>query len=173
MKNVIGYGRVSTEEQSTYGYSLRHQKEYITKWCIAKGYNLIEYYEDDCSGQNFKRPDYKKLKEYIRKHKKEVDYVISLKWDRFARNVKEALIEIDILKGYEVEVNTVEQHIDFSQPTYVLHLTINLAQGEVEVKNTSIRVKDCMLKARKEGHWMGSAPFGYSNEEHPVLEKII
>ena len=171
MKNVIGYGRVSTEEQSTYGYSLRHQKEYIEKWCVAKGYNLIEYYEDDCSGQNFKRPNYKLLKGYIKKHKKEIDYVISLKWDRFARNVKEALIEIDNLKELNVEVNTAEQPIDFSQPTYVLQLTIYLAQGEVEVKQTSIRVKEGMLKARKEGHCMGSAPFGYSHEKHPVLEK--
>ncbi len=164
MKNVIIYTRVSTEEQGEHGYSLASQLERLQKYCKYKDYNIIGHYEDECSGQDFDRPDYIRAMDYIKKNKNNVDMFLCTVWDRFARDVLEALINLKKFKKYDVEVNCIEQYIDFSIPESLYQLNIFLTNGEVEVKKLSKRVKDGMLKARKEGCRMGSAPFGYDRD---------
>ena len=77
MNAVLGYGRISTEDQSE--YSLMDQKAKIVKHCENKNYNLLEYFEDDgASAKNFNRKAFNKLLAYIKKNKgviKRVDKV--------------------------------------------------------------------------------------------------
>lgn len=40
--NVVGYVRVSTEEQAKEGFSLDNQRQDIEKLCKYQGWNLIE-----------------------------------------------------------------------------------------------------------------------------------
>lgn len=53
-KNVLGYIRVSTDEQADKGYSLDYQREYIERYCEARKYNLIHIYDDDYTGKTFR-----------------------------------------------------------------------------------------------------------------------
>jgi len=44
--NVIGYIRVSTEDQAREGVSLEAQQARIEAYCFAKGWNLLEVKAD-------------------------------------------------------------------------------------------------------------------------------
>lgn len=94
MKKVILYVRVSTDEQARLGYSLGHQELVLTKFCELREFEIAGVYREDHSAKNFERPEYKKLFKFCKAHKKEIDYVLVTKWDRFSRNQRDALQEI-------------------------------------------------------------------------------
>jgi site-specific DNA recombinase len=63
--NVIGYCRVSTDDQAENGFSLPHQQESIRKHCELHNFNLIGIYTEDHSGfHGFNRPEWLKLERY-------------------------------------------------------------------------------------------------------------
>ena len=92
MIKVILCCRVSTDEQAE-GCSLDMQERSLRAYCANHGFEVIDVYRDDYSAKDYqlKRPELKKLYDYCRKHPKEVDKVLFLRWDRFTRNVEFAM----------------------------------------------------------------------------------
>ena len=84
--NVICYKRVSTDDQADRGFSLQHQEDMLQRYCDINHYNIIDIYTEDYSAKTFERPEWKKIMAYIKNHKKQVDSIIFLRWDRFSRN---------------------------------------------------------------------------------------
>jgi DNA invertase Pin-like site-specific DNA recombinase len=54
---VIGYARVSTEEQGLSGAGLEARRQAIIGECERRGWTLIKIAEDAGSDKNMKRPD--------------------------------------------------------------------------------------------------------------------
>jgi DNA invertase Pin-like site-specific DNA recombinase len=55
-EKVIGYVRVSTEEQSVVGVGLEAQREAIATECARRGWHLVRIEEDALSGKTLRRP---------------------------------------------------------------------------------------------------------------------
>ncbi len=162
-KNVIIYTRVSTAEQADKGYSLPYQKGSLEKFCELQGYNIVAHFEEDYSAKTFDRPKWNLLMDYVKSNRKGVDEILMVKWDRFSRHSENALAARRILNGHGVNVNTVEQPLDFSIPESKIMLALYLAVPEVENDKNSARTTVASRQARIEGCWTGSAPYGYSN----------
>ena len=182
--NVIGYARVSTSDQAENGFSLKLQEDAIVKYCKNNGYNLIEVHKEDFSGKNdFNRPKWNQIINYIKKNKNTVNGIVCLRWDRFSRNVVEALLEINALKKKGIAVITIEETIDFDDPTDRLRLHISLSFAEMESHRNSKRTTEATRRCRLDGCWTGCAPFGYMNHRdslkrstlkiHPEKGKIV
>lgn len=167
--NVITYGRVSTDEQADHGFSLNHQEEMLKKYCEIKGYNNLKHFTEDYSAKNFDRPEWKILMDYVKKNRNSIDMVLFTKWDRFSRNIEGALSIIRQLSSMGIEVNSIEQPLDLSIPDNKVMLAMYLILPEVENDKISQRTKDGMRRAKKEGCFMGKAPFGYSNAK--IMDK--
>ena len=109
MKRAVLYCRVSTKEQEK-GNSLDWQEEYLRKCCAIRKYEVVKVFRDDKSGKTFKgRTEFINLMKYCKAHKGEIDYVLVYRWDRYSRNLKEALINLDYFWKKNIEVNSVEQ----------------------------------------------------------------
>ena len=162
-KNRISYIRVSTEEQKKMGYSLEHQSMVMGKYCEIRNGKLLKEFADNHSAKTFDRPEWNKLMAYVKANKNIVDEIIFLRWDRFSRNIKEALEIIAELRKYGVTVNAVEQPLDLDNCEAKIMLSLYLSIGEVENDKNSIRTTEATRKAKLEGCWMGSAPLGYDN----------
>ncbi|WP_304142244.1 recombinase family protein [Mesoflavibacter zeaxanthinifaciens] len=160
--NTIIYTRVSTDEQADNGFSLRHQQEMLERYCELKGLNIIKHYQDDYSAKNFNRPEWKKLETYVKANRKSIDQILILKWDRFSRNIEEALGKIRMFRDWGIEINSIEQPLDLSNPDNKIMLTLYLAMPEVENDKISQRTKDGILRARKEGAYTSRPPYGYT-----------
>lgn len=171
MKRVIGYRRVSTDEQAEKGFSLQHQEDVLRAYCRAQKFELIDIYTDDYSGKDFNRPAWKELKSYCKKNKKDVDIILTTKWDRWSRNVHLAYSELAELQKIGIEVHTVEQQLDLTNPDNKLLLSIYLTVPEVENLKNSIRTTEASRKARLLGCWTGGAPVGYVNSRTEVDER--
>jgi DNA invertase Pin-like site-specific DNA recombinase len=173
MKNVILYVRVSTDEQAKLGYSLGHQELVLTKFSEIKEFKVVGIYREDFSAKNFERPEYKKLFKYCKTHRKEIDYVLVTKWDRFSRNQTDALQELKSFGELGIEVNAAEQWIDFSIPHNKMMLSIYLTIPEIDNDVRGINTKMGLRRSWKSGRWTGVAPAGYKNgrdqSNKPVL----
>jgi site-specific DNA recombinase len=55
-QKVIGYIRVSTDEQATEGISLEVQRDRIIHYCQQFGLNLLDIYQDEWTGKGIARP---------------------------------------------------------------------------------------------------------------------
>ena len=89
MCRIILYCRVSTDEQSE-GCSLEMQERFLRAYCCNHGDDVVDLYKEDYSAKHYElnRPEFKKLYDYCRKHRHEVDKVMFLRWDRYSRNVE-------------------------------------------------------------------------------------
>lgn len=161
-RKAIIYTRVSTEEQKVNGASLRYQEEQLRKYCDRKNLEIIAHYEDDVTGTNTKRDNYRAMFEWVFKNGKKVDFILVTRSDRFMRNLLEMLTIQAQLRKLGVKFIAIEQERDDSSPESVLIETLQYSMDELESKKTSIRVKDANYKFAKEGAFLNTPPFGYS-----------
>lgn len=161
MKNAIIYTRVSTAEQADSGFSLGHQKNVLERYCALKGINVIKHYREDYSAKNFDRPQFNQLLEYVKANKKRIDMLLFTRWDRFSRNQEEAYRMIRLFRNMGIEINSMEQPLDLEQPDSKIMLAVYLAVPEVENDKNSIRTKEGMRRAMREGCYVATPPFGY------------
>lgn len=165
-KNVIIYCRVSSDEQKK-GSSLEVQEERLVRECQRRKYNIIDipHWEDE-SGKTFeKRPVMSNILEYIKKHSNDVDMLLCLRWNRFSRKLSQATNKIDELREkYDVEVNTIEEPINYDAALWTTQIGMYLGQAESDNLTRSKGTKDGIHGTLEKGKWPNKAPKGYKNK---------
>jgi DNA invertase Pin-like site-specific DNA recombinase len=81
---VVGYVRVSTEEQATEGASLEAQRQAIVAECERRGWLLVDIKKDERSGKDTRRPGLHKALELLKD--KKADVLMASKLDRLSRS---------------------------------------------------------------------------------------
>lgn len=81
---VVGYVRVSTEEQATEGASLEAQRRAIVAECERRGWLLVDIKEDERSGKDTRRPGLQEALALLKNKKASVLMVGKL--DRLSRS---------------------------------------------------------------------------------------
>lgn len=178
MKNLLGYVRVSNEDQSH--FSVPGQIEQIEDFARRNNYNLVHTFVDDGqSAKSFDRKSWRKLEEFLKVNHKSIDYLIVFKYDRFSRNLNQALEVIHRLEDiYKIRIISIQEEIGLpvDSPFYFQMRTQMLLQAHVERLIIKERTKFGMAKAKKEGRYMGKAPFGYVNtrdsQNKPLLKVV-
>ncbi len=173
MKKAILYTRVSTDEQKEKGHSLAYQKERLTRYCQQNNIEIIVHFQEDYSAKTFDRPEFKKLLNYLKSNKGQINYLLFLKWDRFSRNATDAFIMIRKLNSLNIQPVSIEQPIDLNIPENKVMLALYLTIPEVENDRRSLNVTNGMRRAMKDGRWVCSAPKGYSNKRDEKNKPII
>lgn len=173
MKKVDLLIRVSTDEQADKGYSQRDQEERLRRYCEIYNYQIRRVIIEDYSAKTFDRPEFSKLLLNYKKEKPDIDFLLFTKWSRFIRNMTDGLVMIRNLTKLGIEPNAIEQRIDFEVPQSKYLLAFYLAEPEVENDVRSINVSQGMRQAKKEGRYMGCAPFGYKNKVNEQGRKYI
>ena len=165
MIKVILCCRVSTDEQAE-GCSLDMQERSLRAYCANHGFEVIDVYRDDYSAKDYqlKRPELKKLYDYCRKHPKEVDKVLFLRWDRFTRNVEFAMtFKRKFYDEMGVEINATENPIDFKAPEWSTVFPLYCGVAHTEDIKISKRTKEGIHGTLLKGKSSGRVPLGYRN----------
>lgn len=173
MKRAIVYIRVSTDEQADKGYSLRHQEEYLRRYCEMNSIQIVDVIKEDYSAKTFMRPAFNDLLMKLKTRKLRAEYLIFTKWDRFSRNAPDAYAMISTLKKIGTEPQAVEQPLDLSVPENKIMLAFYLSAPEVENDRRALNTLVGMRRARKEGRWISTAPKGYDNKTDENGKKTI
>lgn len=170
MKKAIGYIRISTKDQSN--FSLDGQEKYIRDFASRNGYDIINVFCDDGqSAKNFDRPDWKKLQSFCKENHRDVDALIVAKYDRFSRNLKDALSMIEMLEEkFNIRILSAMEPIMLNptSPYFFQFRTQMLMGAQVEWLVIKDRTKFGMHNGAKAGRYFTTAPFGYTNkrDEH-------
>jgi len=173
MKKAIIYIRVSTDEQADRGYSLRDQKDKLLKYAEFNNIEVIKIFEEDYSAKTFNRPEFKRLYQFTKENKKNIDLMLFTKWDRFSRNAGESYQQIDILQKLGISPYAIEQPLDLTIPEQLLMLAVYLSVPEVENKRRSLNVIAGMRRSAKEGRYVGSTPKGYTSVRDSNSKPIL
>ncbi|WP_161596786.1 recombinase family protein [Chitinophaga vietnamensis] len=173
--NAIGYIRISIKDQSL--YSLEFQTQNIKDYCSRNNINLISIFKDDGEhSDTFDRPDWLALEDFIKKHKGRVNYLIIIDYDRFSRDMAEALIKIrELERKYSVKILSTGEHIDTDteDPATFLHRAFKLMIANHELINIRKRTRNGMRTARLAGRFVNKAPIGYLNRRDDSDKSMI
>jgi DNA invertase Pin-like site-specific DNA recombinase len=173
MKNVLVYSRVSTDEQAKTGYSLPDQEAKLKAFCVLKRLNIVGTFREDYSAKTFDRPQWRKILEFIRTNKGQVDTILFSRWDRFSRNAEESYGMFVTLRKLGVQVQAFEQPLDLSIPENKFMLAFYLTQPEVDNDRRAMNILSGIRRARMEGRWTQQAPMGYRNTRDEHNKPII
>lgn len=116
--NVILYCRVSSDEQAE-NTSLDFQEKALRAYCNNRGYNVLFCKREDYTAKHYdlRRPEMNSIVKYCKKHKKEVDLILFLRWDRYSRDGEFAFkYKRIIIDEMGIGLNSVENPIDFYNP---------------------------------------------------------
>ena len=174
MANVILYARVSTDEQAQSGTSIDFQKEKLYRYCDIFKENIVKYYHEDFSAKQFNnRPEWNKILVFIKANKGLVNKIWVVRWDRFSRNAPEAYQMIKTLNKLGVEINAIEQPIDFKIPEQKMLLSFYLTIPEIENDRRSINTTNGMRRNMREGRYVSTAPFGFKNSRDEMKKPLL
>jgi DNA invertase Pin-like site-specific DNA recombinase len=105
MKTAILYSRIATCAQEEGGSSITNQLNNMISFCQSNSIEVKCIFMDNATGNSFNRPAYQDMKQYAKKNRKSIDYILVAHWESFARDVRSALIELEAFEILGIEVN--------------------------------------------------------------------
>lgn len=162
-KEAIIYTRVSTDEQGEKGFSLRDQEAKLRRYCELHNIEVAAHFQDDYSAKFIDRPQFTKLRTYARQNRQTIQYILVLKWDRFSRITSDSYFLIKEFDLLGIEVQAIEQPINWNVPESKVMLGVYLAIPQVENERRSLNTIAGMRRALLEGRWLGPATHGYKS----------
>jgi site-specific DNA recombinase len=147
---IVGYVRVSTEDQAREGVSLATQQAKIEAYVVVKDWMLLEVIQDDVTAKPLKRPDVQRLLSLVEVG--QVDVVIIYKLDRLTRSVADLDKLMKLFERKMVALVSLQESLDATMATgrLMMNLLASVSQWEREVIGE--RTRDAMqhLKAHSQ-----------------------
>ena len=160
---VIGYVRVSTEEQASDGVSLATQREKLNGYAKLYDLELVEIIEDaGQSGKTLDRPGLQKALSMIRSGK--AAGLVIAKLDRLSRSVVDWNTLIDGYFGEKAgkQIFSVADSIDTRTAAGRLVLNVLMSVAQWERETIGERTKDALQHKIRKGERCGKVRFGYT-----------
>jgi site-specific DNA recombinase len=162
LKPAFAYVRVSTKRQALNELSLTEQQAVIAGAAEAQGYEIVQtFVERGKSARSTNRSAFQELMATALARPRPIDAILVWKFDRFARNTKEALIAADELENASVKLISATQPIADGTSARLIR-TILMAVAENESDNNASQVEMVMKANARSGFWNGAKPpLGY------------
>lgn len=137
---------------STAGQNEASQRHEVDRW--LKGHGLTAgYFVDKKSGDNLKRPAFKRLEDAI--FAGEVKTVVCYKLDRLSRSLRDGINTLTDWLGKGVRVVSVTQQLDFSGATGQLVAAVLFAVAQMEQETRRERQAHGIAAAKAAGVYLG------------------
>jgi site-specific DNA recombinase len=148
--NVVGYARVSTEEQARDGVSLGAQEDKIHAYAIVKDWTLMELIRDaGHSAKSLKRPGMARLLTLVEAG--QVDVVMVYKLDRLTRSVVDLGKLMDLFKRKRVDLVSLQESLDATTATGELMMNLLASVSQWERKVIGERTRDALHHLKAQG----------------------
>jgi DNA invertase Pin-like site-specific DNA recombinase len=158
---LIGYIRVSTEEQARDGHSIGTQRAQLRKYCELRGYDLVDVVTDKGVSGSTRFERRAGGKAVIgRLARSEADGIVVQRLDRAFRQTIDGLMTAEWFDRRGLTINSVHELIDTSTSFGYWALTMMLANAKLERDRTSERCAEISARLREEGRVFGGVPYG-------------
>ncbi|MET3297408.1 UNVERIFIED_ORG: site-specific DNA recombinase [Bacillus proteolyticus] len=191
MHQVVGYVRVSTQEQVN-GFSIQAQKEKIVEYCFQKGVEPQKVYVDaGVSGKSVKNRT--ALQQLLLQVKKgNIKEVVVWKVNRLARKLVDILYIVEAFQKYGVAFTSLSENFNSGTPQGLFTLQMLGAVSQLERETILENSRMGRRQRDKQGEYCGARILGYdvipkstclkegkrsnleiNNEEAKVVQKIF
>lgn len=160
-RRVIGYCRVSTEQQAERGLSLDAQRQQIADYCRRNDLDLIDTIVD--GGQSGKDLDRPGLKHVLLLLEEESLYgLIVAKLDRLSRSIVDICKLVDTyFMNQRYALLSASENIDTRSPAGRLHLYLMSIFAQIERESIVERVTTGLRHYQAQGGKVGCPPYGW------------
>ncbi len=177
---ALGVSRVSTQEQALGDrFSIPHQRQRITDYCIQRSWDLTEVIEYVHSGGS----NYQELQEILRQVKHDhIQVVVVNELDRLARDMISTLLFLEDLQKVGCRFVAVSDDLDLTTPDGELKMMILSVFAHYFRKQLARKIKGGMIERARQGkHHGGRPPYGFvfdgdklkpHPEQAPVVRQI-
>lgn len=163
MKKVIGYVRVSTNEEAESGVSLKAQEQRIREHCRTQGWQLVEVVRDDgYSAKDLKRPGLRRLLGEFPDKNRRFNGIIVTKLDRLTRSVRDLIRLTELLLKHGIALGSIQEAVDTSTAMGKMFYTFVTVVSEWERGTIGERTREALAYKRRNGERIGPIPYGYT-----------
>ena len=161
---VVGYCRLSRDEDKENYSSIEEQKKIIKDYAISRNWFISDddfYIDDNVSGYTFNRPEFSKMLEKVQKG--DIDVVIAKDLSRIGRNNGLVLVLIDEFKNMQKNLILVSEMGGSYDVLNDRDDTIGITTwfNERYVKDCSRKTRDHMYSKQKDGRLIMGNYYGY------------
>ncbi|HUY98548.1 MAG TPA: recombinase family protein [Verrucomicrobiae bacterium] len=154
---VVGYVRVSTEEQGDLGAGLEAQRQAILTTCRARGWRLLGLHEDVASGKALaNRPGLEAALATVRRG--EAGGLVVAKLDRLSRSVIDAAQTIERARQEGWNLVALDLGVDFSTAAGTAMAQMTAVFAELERRLIGERTRAALAVKRAQGVRLGRPP---------------
>lgn len=167
------YDRVSSDLQVRDGLSLDAQREALTNYANAHGYQIVDYYSDEGITARKKMQNRKELQRLLNDVKADkIDLILVTKLDRWFRNIKDYHNTQAILEAHSCNWKTIFEEYDTTTANGRFAINIMLSVNENECDRDSDRIKEVFAYKRRNGEVLSGAhaSFGYRTENKKFIK---
>ena len=151
---VLGYVRVSTEEQSASGAGLAAQRKAIEAECERRGWELVETIEDrGYSAKDLKRPGIQLALEMLGSG--DAGALVVAKLDRLSRSMLDFTAVMDIAQRQSWALVAMDCAVDTTTPAGEAMANVLATFAQFERRLISQRTKDALAEKRRQGVRLG------------------
>ena len=174
------YIRLSKEDEEKEKYSesesVQNQRTLLMQYIKENKFNFVaEYVDDGVSGTSFDRPAFNKMIDDVEQGK--INMVITKDLSRLGRNY--------VQSGYYTETYFPEHNVRYIAILDNIDTALDSANNDIApfksilnemyAKDTSKKINSVLQSKRKQGEYLGTAPYGYKkdpeNKYHLIIDK--
>jgi DNA invertase Pin-like site-specific DNA recombinase len=157
MTTMLGYLRVSTEEQANSGLGLDAQRDTIQRYADAHGWDVLWYEDAGLSAKSLDRPQLQAALDRLDvnpKHR-DVDGIVVAKLDRLSRSVVDFAGVLELARSRRWSLVAIDLGVDTSTPTGEMVANVTMAMAQFERRVIGERTSAAMQAAKRAGRHMG------------------
>lgn len=174
---ALGVARVSTQEQADGDrFSIPHQRQRITEYCLQRGWELVDMVEYVQSGGS----NYRELQDILHRVQTEhIRVVVVNELDRLARDMVTTLLFLEDLQKVGCRFAAVADDLDLTTPDGELKMMILSVFAHYFRKQLARKVKGGLAERARQGkHHGGRPPYGFrfngdKLEPHPEQAPVV
>lgn len=173
LPRLIGYVRVSTEEQAREGVSLEAQRDRIAAYCQAHAYELIGVESD--GGVSGKVPPEQRpggARAFAAIRAGDANGLVVLKLDRLARSTRDILALVDETRASRWRLISVSEHLDTETAAGRLVVTVLAALSQMEREQIGERTRSALDHLARQGRARSRfTPFGWHTADGGFINR--
>lgn len=173
---VVGYCRLSRDEDKENYSSIDEQKIILQDYAISRGWKISEndfYVDDNVSGYTLDRPDFSRMLRKVQRG--DIDVVLAKDLSRIGRNNGKVLVLIDEFKAMQKNLILVSEMGGSYDVLNDRDDTIGITTwyNERYVKDCSKKTRDHMLSKQKTGRLIMGNYYGYVKDPNDCTKLTV
>lgn len=172
-QNIIGYVRVSTEDQAKEGVSLEMQRDKIMQYCKLREFNLCRIESDEGkSAKDLNRPGIHKILAAVKKDDTKYTGIVVYKLDRIFRSTQDALSMTKKLQEKGIGFFSIQENLDTASAMGKFFFTILAALAQMERELISERTVAALKQLKDTNRVYGTVPYGWKEEKGLLVSNL-